>query len=120
MALAHGPTPLFRTDGAILIELLNVIHKLFPAHIPHVMIPQHDRPVAAWHPAISRFAARRFSREDARPALRSSIDIGSGIERIVQHREDPAMPQARPLDFSFPVLGPKPIRNVESLPCEVL
>jgi hypothetical protein len=61
MALAHGPTPLFRTDRAILIELLNVAYKLFPAHIPRMMIPQHDRPIATWHPAIPRFAARRFT-----------------------------------------------------------
>jgi hypothetical protein len=62
MALAHGPTPLFGMGCAILIKLLDVAHKLFPAHIPCVMIPQHDWPIAAWHTAIPRFAARRSTR----------------------------------------------------------
>ena len=61
MALSYSPTSLVRAVGAIIIELLDIGHKLFPTEIPRMMITEYDGPINAWHAVTARFNAWRFA-----------------------------------------------------------
>ena len=87
-ALAHGPGALLGAVGAIGIKLLDVTHKLLPTQIAPVMITEHDRPVSARHPAAARFDTRRLPRQEPRATFGAPVDIGAGVEGVVEHGED--------------------------------
>ena len=87
-AFAYRTPTLRAIERPIIVELLLMAAKLRPADIARVMIAQERGPVVALDLAGVPLDAGRFAWQGPRPRLRASIDIRSGVERVVQDRQD--------------------------------
>src|SRR6266571_2498926 len=88
-SLSNGPTMVFRTPGAVIIELPLVAQELVPGHVARMLIQQDNRPLLLFDPARSPLDTGFFSRQSAAAKLRAPVDVGTCIQRTMQDIQDP-------------------------------
>src|SRR5215813_1143356 len=97
---------LFRTPGTIIIKLLLMELKLFPTDIAGMGIEQHNRPLIGLDLPCPSFDSWGFSRQQLFARDGPTKNIGAGIKRVVQDRENSATGQTPPDQLT--VIRPAP------------
>src|SRR5262249_14129160 len=108
---AHRTPAVAPAPGAIIIEALLIAEELLPAEVARMGVALDDRPIGQGHAAGPTLDARRFVRQRARTRLGTAVDIGAGVARVVQDRQDAAMSQRLPQEFAVAGFPPKAIRE---------
>src|SRR6516162_11936333 len=125
-ALQQGATVTYHTPVLLAIErpvigeLLLMAAKLRPADIARVMLAQKHGPVVALDLAGVPFDAGHFAWQGPLSRLCASIDIRSGVERIVQDRQDARVTEPSPHHLAFALALPKPRRYLQAMVFKML
>src|SRR5205814_651327 len=99
-AFTYNPASLLWPPRTIVIEDLLIVPKLLPGDVAGMSILQDNRPVFTLHLTCPSFDTRLLAGKGVPTGFGSSIDIGTGVERVVQQREDAPTPQWFPDQFS--------------------
>ena len=89
--------------------------KLLPGDVTRMSIPQHNGPVLVLHLTGSPLDTRFLTRESLSACFGSSIDVGPGVEGIVQHGEDAPTAQGLPDQFAFARALPQALRKTQMM-----
>ena len=86
--------------GAIVVQALLVAEELVPGEIRRIDVMDEDRPFVQRNPVcVDLRGHTRHSRYAA--SDRAAIHVGPGIDRIVEHLQDPSVSQGAPGQFSM-------------------
>jgi hypothetical protein len=77
-------------------EQLLIAFELGPLDIALVVILNHNFPLVKWFAVPVRFANATL--DDGRSLLALAVDVSAGVERVLQHRDNAAVPDGRPIE----------------------
>ena len=77
-------------------EQFLVAFELGPLDIAFVVIVNHNLPLVKWLAMSVALASATI--DDCRALLAFSVDVSAGVERVLQHRDDAAITDGRPIE----------------------
>ena len=121
---SEGPSrtaPRCAAAGRMLIvsQLLLIPTKLLPGDVARMPVQQDNGPVFLLHSARVPFDARFFAWQGVPTRLRPPVDVGSGVQRTVQHIQHPTVAQANPLQLTRASSAPLPRGKAQLMRGEV-
>ncbi len=82
-----------------------MVQKRLPADVGGMVFAQYNRPVAGCKLMGAVFDARGLARQGTQTSLRTTIDVSTGVGRVMQYAEHPFVREGLPIESfsgSFP------------------